>query len=86
MTDLAFKIVEVKRPISGARIGYRMVLATLNLARYDAFSGEYCQSFVPKYRVKESGDYSQWPEPEQVERFVKTAQKWHRFTRIIPFN
>lgn len=85
MSDFAMKVVEVKRPISGERIGYRMVLALPNKARYCVFSDEYVQSFHPKYRVCESGDTVERPNPLKIQRFLGDAMKWHNISRIVSY-
>lgn len=83
MTAFALKVVTTKRPISGAVIGVRIVLAHINRAQYDMESGEYVQSFHPKYRITESGDYKKVT-PEIMEKFIARAAKWHKLdiTRI----
>lgn len=85
MSTLAMKVVRTKRPTSGAVIGYRIVLAHLNNAAYDIGTGEYTQSFVPKYRLCESGDYREVT-PEIMERYLERVSKWHKIDKIIPFN
>ena len=84
MTALALKIVQTKRPSSGKVIGYRIVLANLNLSGWDVQRQDYCQSFAPCHRVCESGDYSEVT-PEILERYVARMMKWHRIDQIIPF-
>ena len=84
MTAMALKVVETKRPITGKRIGYRIVLAHINSARYDVLSGEYIQSFAPCYRLCESGDYKEVT-PSILEKFVAKAMDWHKFDQIIPY-
>lgn len=83
MTEAAYKVVQVKRPVSGKVIGYRMVMAHINNAQYDLTSGEMVQSFHPRYRITESGDMRMEEITEQKQReFIERAIKWHRFDRV----
>lgn len=52
------KVVAHKRPVSGEVIGYRVVVAVPNTGRWCQKEERYVQSFHPKYRVAESGDYT----------------------------
>ena len=85
MSTVALKVVQTKRPSTGRVIGYRIVLAHLNNAAYDIGTGEMTQSFVPKYRICESGDYREVT-PEILERYLARVQKWHKIDTVIPFN
>lgn len=86
MSAVAFKIVQVKRPVSGQVIGYRMVLAHINEAAFvpcPEGGGYYAQSFAPKYRITESGDMHLGAlTPEKQRSFIERAMKWHRFDRL----
>ena len=83
MTALAFKIVQTKRPVSEQLIGYRMVLAHINRAQYNQNTGEMVQSFRACYRVTESGDFTERPTPERVEKFIGRAMSYHNFNGIV---
>jgi hypothetical protein len=58
------------------RTFYRLIVAHVNRARYDVFSGEYVQSFAAKYRIKESGDYTS---------YAKANEKKLEFARSLGF-
>jgi hypothetical protein len=86
MSTVALKVVTTKRP-SGKVIGYRIVLAHLNKAAYapdPEGDGEYVQSFVPKYRICESSDYTKIT-PEILEQYLARVQAWHNIDHVIPF-
>lgn len=79
---VVFGIVTTRRPNSGKVIGKRLVLCTPNRAQYDFTTGEMVQSFQGRFRMVESGDYSQIT-PEIVEKFIASAQEMYNITRII---
>ena len=83
----ALKIVEVKRPISGKTMGYRLVCAHVNRARYDVFSGQYVQSFAYKYRIAERGDKTKANDftKTQIDRFKKYLTDWHKLNEFIQY-
>ena len=85
MSTVAMKVLEVKRPCSGERIGYRIVLAHPNKARYNVFADEYTQSFDSKYRLRESGDTSEYPNPLKIQRFLQESMRWHNIDRIVTY-
>ena len=82
MTTVAMKIMEVKRPVSGKSIGWRIVLAHYNNARYCPLEDDYVQSYAPCYRIAESGDYREVT-PDILERFLAKQQQWHNIERIV---
>lgn len=82
MCTAAFKIVVTKRPVSGEVIGYRMVLAVPNRAQYNLRTKDYEQSFAGRFRITESGDYTEEPTPRQVAEFLDKAMGWHHITRL----
>ena len=82
MTAAAIKFMETKHPVSGKRIGTRIVVATINEARYDMLTEEYCQSYAPCYRITESGDYTKLTK-EIVEKFIEAATYWHKITEFV---
>ena len=83
MSTVALKVVPTKRPLSKAVIGYRIVLAHINLSGWDVQSGEYCQSFAPCHRLCESGDYQEVT-PEILEKNVARKRERNKMKRIIP--
>lgn len=85
MSTVCMKVIEVKRPISRERIGYRIVLAHPNKARWCMFTDEYVQSFAPKYRLCESGDYANKPNPLKIQEFLMELMKWHRIDKIVSY-
>lgn len=83
MTVAALGILKTTRPVSGRLIGYRIKLAVPNQARYDVLSGEYRQSFAPKFLIAESGDYSEPPTMAQMEAFLGSVMKWNGITELV---
>ncbi len=82
MTVAAFKIKVTVRPVSEEQIGFRMVLAHPNKAQWNQRMGCYQQSFHPKYRISESGDYTEMPTPNQVEHWLDQQMEWFKITGI----
>ena len=52
----------------------RVVIAHINLARFDVRAQEYTQSFAPKYLIAESGDYVDYPNDDTV---------WQALARMV---
>jgi len=66
----------VHRHAAMGRTFYRLIVAHVNRARFNVFSGEYEQSFAAKYRIKESGDYTS---------YAKANEKKLEFERSLGF-
>lgn len=77
-TKVVLGFVESKRPVSGQKIGTRLVASFPNTAAYDVFSGKYIQSHAPKYRLTESGDYPTDPTVEQVGQWKGWVAKTYK--------
>ncbi len=78
----AITILKTKRPVSGEVLGERIVCASINRAKYDPLSKTYVQSFHPRYRIQETGDYTQVTKKE-LNRFKQRVGKWFSITEFV---
>lgn len=66
----AFTVKQVKSPVHGVLIGYQLIMALCNQARFDVRSETYTQSFAAKYRLHETGYRCLPPSLEQCLSYV----------------
>lgn len=89
MPTAAFSVVKTKRPLSQKVIGFRMVLAYINQAQYnfgwqegDPEEEKMVQSFQGRFRICESGDYTDYPTPEQLSNWLGARMPEHGITLL----
>ena len=76
-----YKIVEVKSPIHGIERGWRIKLAVHNAAHFNEKAQKWVPSFIDKYLINESGDYTDF-DTAVFKKWLDHQCKWHKIDHL----
>lgn len=77
-------VKEIKSPIMGRRLGFRLIAARPNRGRFDPKEGIYKTSFLPQFQIVIQGDFKREPTMESRARFEQVLKRFpYNFAKVI---